>query len=159
MGFTLVSHHRSPTPAVVRRRIWLLQQRTNVRHTVRWQRFQGWMAPWISNNILEHHEPWVYASGGWGLWVISIPHKTKRTLEVFPFIISSPFSTPHWEVFRYMGHCKWTEVVAYLFLSKLFPGLPLLLCDMPLKRDSEVHAGPTTQKHYYDYPAMMRFLT
>ncbi len=38
-----------------------------------------------------------------------------------------------WEVFQHMGHSKWTGVVAYLFLSKLFSGLPLVLCDMPRK--------------------------
>ncbi len=64
-----------------------------------------------------------------------IPHKAKRTLEVFPLIISSPFRHLHtiWEVFQYMGHYKWIGVVAYLFLSKLFSGLPLVLCDMPCK--------------------------
>lgn len=116
----------------------MAMKRKGVRH----RRFQGRMAPWINDSILQRHEPWVYAWEG-GLWVICIPHKAKRTLEVFPLIISSPFWHLHtvWVVFQYTGRCKWIVVVAYLFLSKLFSGLPLVLCDMPRKRDTEVHAG------------------
>lgn len=119
------------TPAVVRRLFTALmvRKRKAVRHTLSrtdgtLDQRQYFTAPWTLSVCM-----------GGGLWVISIPHKAKRTLEVFPLIISSRFRHLHtvWEVFQYMGHYKWIGLVAYLFLSKLFSGLPLVLCDMPCK--------------------------
>lgn len=98
----------------------------------------------------------------WSPFLVKLREHWKCSCSLFQ--VRSRHLLTAWEAFQHTGSCKWFGVVAYLFPSKLFSGLPPLLCDMPLKKTLKctlrAHNMPQSQqfgRHYFNYPARMLF--